>query len=74
MKKTMSALKRAFASAQEAMGPQRYGVRGNVFVCRLCGHDRFTVESLPSLSLRVLACAECGLAEFFVKEPPRLEP
>lgn len=69
----VSALKRAFAAAKEAMGPQRYGARGKVFVCRFCGHDRFTAESLPVLPIRVLARAECGLAEFFAKEPPRIE-
>jgi hypothetical protein len=71
MSTKVSALKRAANAFEKAMGPQRYGIRGKTFACRLCGHDRFMVgEDLPLTSIHSLACAECGHIELFAKLPP----
>ena len=74
MSAKVSALKRAVKVAKQAMRPGQYGVDGKPFVCLLCGHDRFALgPNLYILSLRTLACADCGHVEFFVKLPPMID-
>jgi transcription elongation factor Elf1 len=67
----ITALKRAFQAAKQAMGPQRYGANGKIFSCAMCGHDKFnTGQYVGLLMLHTIICAECGHAEFFDKAPP----
>jgi transcription elongation factor Elf1 len=66
----ITALKRAFEAAKQAMSPQRYGANGKTFSCAMCGHDRFDAGNyFALLMMHTIICTECGHAEFFTKAP-----